>query len=131
GPRMLRAIGRFLKTATDAWEWCSLLVLIGVVPGVPVVLGVLEGQSWSVLSLYGVAAAAFWVGIYPEAHAHVEILKRRRRRVRFYQDACCAVGPPLNVGVENTSRTTISDSLVYIDVGGTAHVGRVMFWAGM
>jgi hypothetical protein len=128
---MLGAVIRFLRRAKDAWEWYSLLAVIGIVPGLPVVLGVFEGQPPSVLALYATAALAFWVVIFPEVREVVEQLRRRRVRVQLTHDPCCNLGWVLHAGVGNVSAATIHDVLVYADLVGAGHTGRVLLWVDL
>jgi len=75
---VLGRLWRIIEGARAAWEWWGLLAVAGIVPGVPAVLGVFEGQPWSVLALYGLTAAAFWIVIATEGRAFIEERKRRR-----------------------------------------------------
>ena len=103
-PPMLRAIGRFLKGIKDAWEWYSILVLFGVVPGATVLLGAFEGQPWSVLTLYASVALAFWLVLLREGHEIADYIRLRRRRLRISMDACCRQGERVFLGIDKNGR---------------------------
>jgi hypothetical protein len=75
---VLGRLWRIIEGARAAWEWWGLLAVAGVLPSVGVVLGVFEGQPWSVLVLYVVAASAFWIVIAVEGKAFIGERKRQR-----------------------------------------------------
>ena len=78
---MFKLLWRIAEGARAAWEWWGLLAVLGVVPGVPIVLGLFEGQPWSVLALYVVTALAFWIVLATEGKAILDERKKRRSPV--------------------------------------------------
>jgi hypothetical protein len=76
---VLKTLWRIAEALRATWEWWGLLpLLLGAVPGVPVVLGFFEGQPWSVRVLYAVVAVAFWIVLVAEGRAIFPERKRPR-----------------------------------------------------
>jgi hypothetical protein len=77
---VLNQLVRLAQRLKDTWEWWGILAAFGL-PGVPAVLGLFEGQPWSVLALYGVGAVAYWVVLVAEGRPILDDWRARRSAI--------------------------------------------------
>jgi len=89
---VLERLWRIIEGARAAWEWWSILALLGLLPAVPTVLAIFEGQPLSVIALDVVVAVAFWVVIGVEGKAIIgESRQRRAARLMALRDEGVAI----------------------------------------
>lgn len=80
---ILLALARLAGRIKESWEWWAIFAGAGIVPGIPVMLGFLEGQPLSMIALYLVVALAFWLVIIIEGKPLIEPVIERWRGPRL------------------------------------------------
>lgn len=123
-------MARLWRVARGIWDACeryAALAALGMVPAVPVVIGLVKGADADVIALYVVVAVAYSVVIFIEGRPLLNAFTEWRRRRRgpylepvFAPDTCdqCFClgtnGDTYSIGLWNPSATEVREPRVYI-----------------